>query len=129
PPPPAAATAVAPPAPPPAPPSHSRVTSTDAAGNLAPSPDFTFTTAAGPATPPAVFSPVPYYGDFANYVTLNPSRWSVVDDGGDEKLFLNTTNYPELDGSRLGEMARPLGSSFGDFDLQVTARTGDDLAA
>jgi parallel beta-helix repeat protein len=108
---------------------HYRVKSRDAAGNLASSPDFTFTTAPVPVPPPQVFSPVPYYGDFANYTGLTASRWSVVDDGGDERLFLNTTNYSELDDSRLGEMARPNGRSFGDFDLEVTARTGDDLSA
>ena len=106
---------------------HYRVRSVDAAGNVAVSGDFTFTTAAPPSL---VFSPVPALGDFANYAPLNASRWTVADDGsGNARLFLNTSGYSELDASRLGEIALANGTSLGDFDITLKARTGDDLAA
>ena len=57
-------------------------------------------------TPSTVFSTTTgTFGDFANYQPLTASRWSVVDDNGNARLFLNTTSYSELSGSRLGEYA------------------------
>ena len=88
--------------------------------------DYTFTTA---ATQPAgtVFSATSNTGDFAAYTPLTASRWSVTQDGGDTRLYLNTTSYKELSGDRLGEYALAGSQSFGDFDMTFKARTGDSL--
>jgi hypothetical protein len=67
-------------------------------------------------------------GDFANYTRLTPSRWSLADDGGDRRLFLNTSAYSEQPNGMLGEYALAGSSSYGDFDMSVNALTAEDLA-
>ena len=37
--------------------------------------------------------------------TLTATRWQVTNHLGSERLFLNTSNYQNLSGSRLGELA------------------------
>jgi molybdopterin-guanine dinucleotide biosynthesis protein len=68
-------------------------------------------------------------GDFANYTPLTPSRWSLADDGGDRRLFLNTSAYSEQPNGMLGEYALVTNSYVGDFDMSVNARSNEDLTA
>ena len=42
-------------------------------------------------------------GSAQNWIPLNPSRWSIVSDGGDLAYALNTSSYSNLDPLRLGE--------------------------
>ncbi len=55
---------------------------------------------------------------------LTPSRWSVVNEGGDQSLFLNTTNYSALSGNRLGEyILTP--KIYANFSLTLEAKTNE----
>jgi parallel beta-helix repeat protein len=105
---------------------HYRVKSRDAAGNLAVSGDYTFTTTAAP-TSTTVFSPS-NMGDYATWTPETASRWNVAQDGGDARLFLNTTDYSELSGDRLGEYALAGSQTYGDFDMTLKARAGDSVS-
>jgi hypothetical protein len=82
-----------------------------------------------PVQSPTAFGPDATSGDFANYAPLSGSRWSLVDDGGNKRLFLNTTAYKELSGMRLGEYALVKGRTYGDFDMTLKAKSSEDLAA
>jgi len=58
------------------------------------------------------------------WIPLTLSRWSVVDDNGNNALFLNTTTYNPLSGDRLGEhIISP--DSYGDFTLTVEAKINE----
>jgi hypothetical protein len=78
---------------------------------------------------PTAFSTTSNQGDFATYAPLTASRWSVAQDGGDTRLFLNTSSYSEQSGDRLGEYALAGSQTYGDFDMTLRARTAEDLAA
>ncbi len=59
-----------------------------------------------------------------NWIPWTLSRWSVVDDNGNNALFLNTTNYSPLSGNRLGEhILSP--DSYTDFTLTAEAKTNE----
>ena len=51
-----------------------------------------------------------------------------MDEGGDKRLFLNTTKYSELSGMRLGEMVLVKGRTFGDFDMTLKAKSNENLS-
>ncbi len=72
-----------------------------------------------------VFSTVPFYGDRMNYSERTPSRWAVVEDGGDLRYALRGNEG--IDGG-LGEVSVVAGRTFGDFTMTLSARTPDDLA-
>lgn len=58
------------------------------------------------------------------WIPLTASRWSVVAENTNNILFLNTTDYPPLSGSRLGEyILTP--DSYADFTLTVEAKTNE----
>jgi len=58
------------------------------------------------------------------WVPLTASRWSVVNESGDNSLFLNTTDYPSLSGSRLGEyILAP--DIYADFSLTADVKTNE----
>ena len=78
------------------------------------------------ATGTSVFSAVPVYGDRNSYTELNPGRWYVVEDGGNLRYGINTGDYSQLSGDRLGEYAL-LGQSWGDFQITFEARSTEDL--
>jgi hypothetical protein len=75
------------------------------------------------------FSPIAFFGDAANYQPLTPSRWSVALDGGDNRYFLNTSNYSGGSGGRLGEFSLARGRTFRDFIFRLNARTSENLAS
>ncbi len=77
--------------------------------------------------PPTVFSPIPYFGDRDNYTELNPSRWSVEEDGGDLRYFLRTSDYDALPGSRMGEYALVNDRTYSDFTMSVSAKSAEDF--
>ena len=71
----------------------------------------------------------PYLGDAANWeALLNASRWSVVMDGGDLRYGINTTNYSELSGSRLGEYSLVKARTYGDFVFSARVRSSENFA-
>jgi len=74
-----------------------------------------------------VFAPVLTFDDGLlplGWTPLTVSRWSVVDDNGNNALFLNTTSYPPLSGNRLGEyIVSP--DSYADFTLTVEAKSNE----
>ncbi len=74
-----------------------------------------------------IFSPVITFDNGLlplNWIPLTASRWSVVADNGNNALFLNTTDYSPLSGSRLGEhIVSP--DSYTDFSFTVNARTNE----
>ena len=80
--------------------------------------------------PTTIFSALdPYLGDAANWQPLTPSRWGVIPEGGDLRYGINTTNYSELSGSRLGEYSLVKGRSYGDFTFSARVRSSEDFAA
>jgi hypothetical protein len=70
----------------------------------------------------------PYLGDAANWEPLNAARWAVMDDGGDLRYGINTTNYSERSGSRLGEYSLVKGRTYGDFVFSARVRSSEDFA-
>jgi len=74
-----------------------------------------------------VFAPVVTFDNGLmplDWILLTESRWSVVDDNGNNALFLNTTSYQPLSGNRLGEyIVSP--DSYGDFTLTAEAKTNE----
>src|SRR5258706_322573 len=87
-------------------------------------------TAASPFSQAQRFSTLdPYLGNAANWQPLTPSRWSVAMDGGDLHYGINTTNYSELAGSRLGEYSLVKGRTYGDFVFSARVRSSEDFAA
>src|SRR5882672_3274693 len=86
--------------------------------------------AASPAFSQTRFSQLdPYLGNAANWQPLTPSRWSVAMDGGDLRYGINTTNYSELTGSRLGEYSLVKGRTYGDFAFSARVRSSEDFEA
>ncbi|NUO83289.1 DUF4038 domain-containing protein, partial [candidate division KSB1 bacterium] len=74
---------------------HFRVRSQDAAGNLATSSDFTFTTlAAGTSTP--------LFSDDFNSGTLNPSKWQLGANSGNQSAVSNNALRLQSTGSQSG---------------------------
>ena len=60
------------------------------------------------------------------WIPLTLSRWSIVEENGNNALFLNTTDYSALSGDRLGEyIISP--DSYGDFTLTVEAKTNESV--
>ncbi len=58
------------------------------------------------------------------WIPLTASRWSVVMDNSNNALFLNTSNYSPLSGSRLGEhILTP--DSYTDFTLTAQIKTNE----
>ncbi len=74
-----------------------------------------------------IFSPIDYYGDRRNFQMRTDSKWSVINSGGDKRLFLEPEDLVE-DGDRLGEWAVVKGRTFGDFTLSVDAKSFEDLS-
>jgi len=67
------------------------------------------------------------HGDAPAWEALTPSRWSVVRDGDDMAYFLNTTDYRNLSGDRLGEYSL-LPGVYADFTMTLNARMGDAVS-
>lgn len=74
-----------------------------------------------------VFSPVPHYGNAANWEPRTPSRWSVEEESGDKRYFLNTSDF-EGDGNQPGEFALARDRTFEDFELEFSVKTNEDLS-
>jgi hypothetical protein len=71
----------------------------------------------------------PYLGDAANWQPLTASRWSVAMDGGGLRYGINTTNYAERSGARLGEYSLVRGRTYGDFAFSARVRRAENVAA
>jgi len=56
------------------------------------------------------------------------NRWEVVADEGDNAYFLNTTDYSNLSGKRLGEYSL-LAAQYGDFTFTAQAKLGDAVGS
>ncbi|MCX5662489.1 MAG: hypothetical protein NTW19_22640, partial [Planctomycetota bacterium] len=79
------------------------------------------------ATPSTVFSPVATYGDMNSYTAITPSRWSIVADANGPVLSINTSNYSNLTGNRLGELAVVGSQTYGNFDMSLIAASTEDF--
>ena len=61
------------------------------------------------------------------WIPLTESRWSVVNESGDNALFLNTSAYDPLSGLRLGEhITSP--ESYSDFSLSAEVKSNESAA-
>lgn len=75
-----------------------------------------------------VFSDIPYFGDRGSYEERTPARWTVVDHDGDLRYFLATSSFEHID-DLPGEHALVTGRRYGDFELELKAKSAEDLAA
>ncbi|WP_168120453.1 heparinase II/III family protein [Paenibacillus sp. HB172176] len=66
-------------------------------------------------------------GDSYGWTPLHASRWTVGSDGDDYFYALNTTDYSNQSGNRLGEYALLDGSVSDNFIINLKARMGDDV--
>lgn len=80
----------------------------------------------GPFSP--VFSPIPYFGDAANYVPKTSGRWAVVEHDGDTRYRLRTPGEPD-EGQGLGEYSLIAERTFSDFTMTLEAKTGESIAS
>ncbi len=67
-------------------------------------------------------------GDAAGFEPQTPSRWTVVQDGGDYAYSLNTSNFDSPGNGLLGEYSL-LPGIYGDVVFSVNARLGDEVAS
>lgn len=79
-------------------------------------------------TPATAYSPIESFGDVTNWTPKTDSRWSIASDptGNDEdakKYYLNTTEYSNDTGRRLGEWSVYHVRDYQDFTLTLEART------
>jgi len=78
--------------------------------------------------PTFTFSDDPFWGNARNYQPLNASRWAIVQDEGDYRYFLNTSDYESLSGGRLGEYSLVKDRMYGDFQLSFKAKSNENFA-
>ncbi|MBN1464881.1 glycoside hydrolase family 88 protein [candidate division KSB1 bacterium] len=76
-----------------------------------------------------LFSDIPFFGDANNFSPCNASRWSVGPDENDLRYYINTSDFTQQDGERVGEYALVRDSLYQDFDLSFRARTPEDFSA
>lgn len=67
-----------------------------------------------------------YLGDTSNWLIHHESRWNVVMDEGDFRWGINTTNYHNLSGGRLGEYALIKNRTYGDFIFTAMVKSSDN---
>jgi len=60
---------------------------------------------------------------------MTPSRWEIVQEGGNGRYFLNTTNFSNGGTDLLGEYAVAQGRSYGDFTMSVDVRSNENLGS
>ena len=77
---------------------------------------------------PTVFSPIMPYGDAANWNERTPSRWDVIDDGGDKRYAITTSSYSSQSGSRLGEHST-FPENWGDFVINVDLKANENFGS
>lgn len=75
-----------------------------------------------------VFSPIPHYGNAANYEPREPSRWTVEKQDGDKRYFLQTTDYEGAGDGQPGEVSLVRNRRFEDFELSFSVRTNEDIS-
>ncbi len=59
-----------------------------------------------------------------DWIPLTSSRWSINNENGNKSLFLNTSEYSQLSGNRLGEYIKST-DSYTDFSLSVLAKNNE----
>lgn len=74
------------------------------------------------------FSEVPHFGSRDNYTFHTPDRWSVVEEDGDERLFLRASDYEAPDQDLLGEWAVADDRSYQDFEMTGRVKTAESLS-
>ncbi len=62
-------------------------------------------------------------GNASEWTLYNANRWSFLNDNGNMKFYINTTQYLSPDGQRLGEYAVVNGKYYDDFTLKCAAKT------
>jgi hypothetical protein len=81
----------------------------------------------GYENPNFIFADDPYFGDAINYSPLTALRWSIVQDQGDYRYFLNSTDFGNLSGERLGEYSLIRNRTYGDFKMSFKARSNENF--
>lgn len=82
-----------------------------------------------PAPAPGQFSSVDsFLGNIANWDFFTASRWQVLSDQGNLRLGINTSNYSNRSGSRLGEMALIKNRTYTDFTFSTLVRSNEDFS-
>ena len=76
-----------------------------------------------------LFSDIEFFGDANNYSRFSDYRWSVGEDEGDMRYYINTTGYDNQDGERVGEYSLIKDSLYSDFTLTFKAKSPEDLSA
>ena len=78
---------------------------------------------------PTVFDDDPIYGDRANWLERDPSRWR-LDEYGDGKYryVLHVGDFAILSGNRLGEWSVVPSETYEDVSIQCWAKTGESFA-
>jgi len=74
-----------------------------------------------------LFSSDIFFGNANNWESLNPNRWSVVEDSGDSRYGITTSNFDELSGSRLGEYSLIKDRSYTDFTFFAKVKSTEDF--
>ncbi|MBN1493543.1 MAG: Ig-like domain-containing protein [Candidatus Omnitrophica bacterium] len=93
--------------------------------NVMPQVNYQFTIESAPAN--AIFAPGTA-GNAVNYSPKTGSRWETVDEGGNIVYSINTTDFNQ-DGDMLGEYTLFNSQSFDTFDIELDARSDEDLVA
>ncbi|MBN1478728.1 glycoside hydrolase family 88 protein [candidate division KSB1 bacterium] len=75
-----------------------------------------------------LFSDIPFFGDANNYQPYTSSRWSVGPDQGDQRYYINTSDYTNQDGERVGEYSLLKDSVYTDFTLTFKAKSPENLS-
>lgn len=69
-----------------------------------------------------------YFGNAVNYEPLNLTRWSVLYKGDNQGYAINTGNYSNLSGQRLGEYALVKNRSYGNFTMTIKAASAENFS-
>lgn len=73
-----------------------------------------------------LFSDISFFGDAQNYSRYTDSHWSVGPDEGDIRYYINTSDYTNRDGERVGEYSLIQDSVYSDFSLTFSAKSPED---
>lgn len=76
---------------------------------------------------PTVFSAIPLLGDRARYRERRSDGWTVVEDGGDLRYAIPSSDYDSPEAGILGQWAVLPDHLFGNVSLTTLARSGDDF--
>lgn len=74
------------------------------------------------------FSGVPHFGSRDNYTFKTPDRWWVVEEDGDARLFLRTSDHEPPGQNMLGAWALADDRTYRGFEMTGTVKTAESLS-